>query len=270
MVRLVHPFPSVLDGLVVTGVALLAGGAPDVAARLGLSMTAIQCSIGALNDVCDAAADAGRVPAKPIPAGLVSRSLARWVVAAGAVIGVVLAASVSAMVVGLGAVVLLIGYAYDLFAKGTAWSWLPFAVGIPILPLYGWFGSVGSVPSFFAVLVPMAMLAGAALAIANARADLEHDREQGTVSVATSLGLDVAWRVHAVLWVTVIAVAVGWLIGARAPILGLGAVLAAGVVLAGAVLVGRGGDPARRRRAWELEAVAVSVALLVWLISLLA
>ena len=33
-------------------------------------------------------------------------------------------------------VVIAIGLAYDLRLKGTAWSWLPFAVGIPILPVY--------------------------------------------------------------------------------------------------------------------------------------
>ena len=61
------------------------------------------------------------------------------------------------------------------FAKGTAWSWLPFAVGIPLLPVYGWLGAAGALPAFFAVLVPVAMLAGAALAIANARRRLERD-----------------------------------------------------------------------------------------------
>ncbi len=250
-----------------TGVALLAGGAPDVAARLGLSMTALQYSIGALNDVRDAEADVGRVPPKPIPAGLVSRNVARWVVVVAAVAGASLAASVNSMVVGLAALVLLIGYLYDMVAKGTAWSWLPFAIGIPVLPLYGWLGGVGSVPSFFVVLLPMAMLAGAALAIANARADLEHDLATGTVSVATSLGLDVAWRVHAGLWLTVVAVAVGWLAAVRAPMVGVGAVLGAGVILAGAVLLGRSGDAPRRKRAWEQEAVAGGAALLVWLIA---
>ena len=49
-------------------------------------------------------------------------------------------------------------------------------------------------------LVPMAVLAGAALAIANARADLERDVAAGTVSVATRLGLEGSWRLHAGLW----------------------------------------------------------------------
>ena len=49
----------------------------------------------------------------------------------------------------------------------------------------------------------MTMLAGAALAIANARADLERDVAAGTVSVATRLGLEGSWRLHAALWLLV-------------------------------------------------------------------
>ena len=62
VVRLIHPFPSILDGLVVSAVAMVAGAAPGVALQLGASMTALQASIGALNDVHDA-------PEEPITIG---------------------------------------------------------------------------------------------------------------------------------------------------------------------------------------------------------
>ena len=90
-VRLVHPFPSLLDGLVVAAVSLLAGATPLLAIRLGLSMVALQASIGALNDLHDAPDDAGRKAGKPIPAGLVSAPAARAVVAGAAAIGLGLA-----------------------------------------------------------------------------------------------------------------------------------------------------------------------------------
>ena len=45
-------------------------------------MTALQVSIGALNDIHDAPDDAGRKPGKPIPAGLVSVPSA-WAVVVG-------------------------------------------------------------------------------------------------------------------------------------------------------------------------------------------
>ena len=51
------------------------------------------------------------------------------------------------LVAGFG---LAVGYAYDLVAKGTAWSWLPFALGLPLLPLFGWYGATGGLPAAWA------------------------------------------------------------------------------------------------------------------------
>ena len=85
LIRLTHPFPCALDGLVVAVVALLAGADPPTAARLGVAMTALQASIGALNDLVDAPRDAGHKPAKPIPTGLVSPPMARAIVVAGGI-----------------------------------------------------------------------------------------------------------------------------------------------------------------------------------------
>jgi 4-hydroxybenzoate polyprenyltransferase len=264
-VRLTHPFPSILDGLVVSAVALVAGAAPGVALQLGASMTALQASIGALNDVHDAPEDAGRKPGKPIPAGLVGVPLARVVVFGGAAVGLALGTIVYPWIGPLGLVVLAIGYGYDLLAKGTAWSWLPFAVGIPILPIYGWLGAAGSLPPFFIALTPMAVLAGAALAVANARADLERDVAAGTVSVATSLGPEGSWRLHTGLWVAAVIVALGWAVFRGVGLAQIAPVLAAAGLIAAAVAWSRGRDPAGRERAWEFEAVATALALLAWL-----
>ncbi len=195
-------------------------------------MTALQFAIGALNDLVDAPADTGRVPPKPIPSGLVSVAAARTVALTCAVLGVGIAATIGPGVAVLAVVVLAIGASYDLAAKGTAWSWLPFAIGIPVLPVYGWYGATGGLPSFFAVLFPMGVLAGAALAIANARVDLDADRASGTASVATSLGDERAWRVHAALWAATVALAVAWLVAVSAPAASVAGVLAMAVVLA--------------------------------------
>src|SRR4051812_4571260 len=138
--RLIHPFPSLLDGVVVVAVALVAGAQMASAVLLGVSMTALQASIGSLNDRIDARRDAGQKVGKPIPAGLVTSAQAGAVAAGAAAVGVSLAASVSLGLTGLALIVLAIGYGYDVWAKGTAWSWVPFAVGIPLLPVYGWFG----------------------------------------------------------------------------------------------------------------------------------
>jgi len=228
-------------------------------------MTALQMSIGILNDVVDAPRDGDRTPPKPIPAGLVAPSTARTGFVVAAAVGLLLAAPSGIATVGLAVVVLLIGYGYDLVAKGTAWSWAPFAIGIPILPVYGWFGATGSLPSSFLLLVPMAVLAGTALAIANAMADLELDAEAGVDSIARRLGRERAWAVHAwLLWI-VLLVAYAALISVSANGLAVGAVTVGSVIVAYAASMGREGEPARRRRMWELEAVGLAIIAAAWL-----
>ncbi len=268
-IRLVHPFPSLLDGLVVAAVGLVAGAPPALALRLGLSMIALQASIGALNDLHDAPVDAGRKPGKPIPAGLVDPPAARAIVVGAAIVGLVLALSVDIRVAVLAVVVLLIGYGYDLVAKGTAWSWLPFAIGIPILPVYGWFGAAADVPPLFAALIPMTVLAGAALAIANARADAERDRSAGIVSVATRLGLEGSWRLGAVLWLATLLTGLGWMVF-RGVELGSAAVVAVAAGHIGVVVVWSRDLPAAgRERAWELQAAGATLALVAWLVAVI-
>jgi 4-hydroxybenzoate polyprenyltransferase len=248
-------------------IALLAGGDLLAALRLGGSMVALQASIGSLNDVIDAPADAGRKPGKPIPSGVVAPATARLVVVVGAVTGVLLAGISGPGMVVLAAVTLGVGYGYDFRAKGTTWSWLPFAIGIPLLPVFAWFGVTGRLPAQFAILVPAAVAAGAALAIANARADLERDLAAGRGSVAARLGPDRAWLLSAVLLVAVLLAAFGslWIRGTTP--LAFGATMAAGGVIA----IGLGwarratSSAARRERAWEIQAVGVALLAAAWL-----
>ncbi len=262
--RIAHPFPSVLDGLVTGLVAMVAAAEPLTAIRLGLSMTALQVSIGILNDLIDAPNDGGRTPPKPIPAGFVSPGAAWIAMAAAATIGLGLAVPSGGATVGLAVVVLGIGYGYDRFAKGTAWSWLPFAVGIPLLPVYGWLGAAGELPAFFAVLVPVAMLAGAALAIANAAADRERDEAAGVDSIVRRLGPSGAWQLHALLFAVVVVAALVTLVATGAqPVPLAGAGLGGAVILVG-VGLGRDGGPERRQRAWEVEAIGSAVLAIAW------
>jgi 4-hydroxybenzoate polyprenyltransferase len=272
-IRLVHPFPSLLDGAVVALIAVVAGAAYGTAAILGASMTLLQFAIGAANDVVDARTDAdGQKPGKPIPEGVVTPSAARAVAVACAVAGVLLASIGGAGLVGLALVVLGIGLAYDLWAKGTTLSWLPFAVGIPLLPVYGWFGAAGSLPGLFVVLVPAAANAGSALAIANATVDAERDAEAGQRSIALALGPDRAAWLVLVLHAVVAFLAVG-----TAAVLGSPAGWVVAVLLAtlgpvgGAVL---GVVAARRDRsnlkelAWEIQAIGTGLLAVAWLAAL--
>ncbi|MEO5965091.1 MAG: UbiA family prenyltransferase, partial [Candidatus Limnocylindrales bacterium] len=215
--RLVHPFPSLLDGAVVALVALVAGGSVVTALALGLSMTLLQFTIGSVNDIVDAPRDAGLKPGKPIPDGLVTLGQARLVAVVAAGAGLLLALSGGTWLVALALVVLAIGLVYDLWVKGTTLAWLPFAAGIPLLPVFGWFGATGSLPGVFLVLVPAAANAGTALAIANAIVDMERDEEAGSESIALALGPRRAGLVVLVLHGVVAVLALGTAIVLGAP-----------------------------------------------------
>jgi 4-hydroxybenzoate polyprenyltransferase len=268
LIRLTHPFPSVLDGLVVGVIAVVASGDPAAGLRLAGAMIALQVSIGALNDVVDAPRDAVGRTDKPIPAGLVSERLALGIVALGAIVGSILAVPSGLALAILGWLCLAIGYSYDLRLKGTPWSWLPFALGIPLLPIYGWFGAVGSVPEVFAILIPMAVLAGASLAIGNALADIDLDRASGTGSIAVELGPVRAWATGTVLLAIVTVVALGTLV------VGHPAWLAILAAIVGAAIIGVGLALARppvsetARVGWELQAIGVAVLAAAWLVGL--
>lgn len=248
--------------------AAVAGAPPPVAGRLGLSMTLLQFAIGALNDVVDAPRDALGRPGKPIPAGLVGRGTALGVAAASAAGGLALAAASGAGVAALAVAGLAIGAAYDLRARGTALSWLPLAVGVPLLPVYGWYGATGTLPAPFLVLVPAAAIAGASLAISNALADLERDTAAGTGSVAVALGARPAAVLVVVLQAAVVAIAVGAAAWAGAPAIRALAVAGAGVVPLGAAAMGlaaANGSPRRRQLAWEVLAVGDALLAAAWL-----
>jgi 4-hydroxybenzoate polyprenyltransferase len=228
-------------------------------------MTALQLGIGALNDVVDAPRDAGLKPGKPIPAGYVSRTAGVAIALAAFGIGLWLALPGGPLITGLAAVVIGIGLAYDLRLKGTAWSWLPFAVGIPILPVFGWVGATGGLSSVFAVLVPAAVAAGAALAIANSLVDVERDRAAGVSSVAVALGEGRARGVAT-------ALLVGIALAAAASCFALGGGPLAAVVLG---LVGslpvlaawlaRSPDPAQREIGWRAQAIGLGVLAVAWM-----
>lgn len=230
-------------------------------------MTCLQFAIGAANDLADAEADAGR-PHKPIPNGLVGPGTATAVVVVAAGAGLLLAAPSGAPLVGLALAVLAIGLAYDLRLKGTPLAWLPWAVGIPLLPVYGWLGGSGVLPPVFLLLVPVAALEGALLALANGLADLEHDRAAGLDGAALRLGAGRTARLVLVGQVGVAVVAPASLVAAGAgPGWALAAGLAALVPIGGAAWAARrgGGDRSSAQRGWEVQAGGAAVLAGLWL-----
>jgi 4-hydroxybenzoate polyprenyltransferase len=205
-----------------------------------------------------------------VPAGLVRRSTAASIAAVAAALGLGLAMAAGPPTLVVAVAGLATGVAYDLRLKGTRWSWAPYAIGVPLLPVFAWVGATGTLPAPFVVLVPLAMLAGAALAVANSVADLERDRAAGISTVATSLGLGRARRIGGALSAVVISTAlvsaaalggsVGWLVVAGA---------GAAIVVAGLAL-GWNRGPDARRRAWEVQGAGMGIIAAGWLGSLAA
>lgn len=266
LVRLGHPFPSVLDGVVTALLALIAGAGPVRASLLASSMIALQVSIGALNDLVDVERDHGRKAGKPIPAGYVGRGAAGTTVAVGLGLGLGLSAVAGPMALAIAVVGTGSGYVYDLRLKTTPWAWLPFAVGIPLLPAFAWVGATGRIPPAFGILIPIAVLAGAALALINGLVDVERDRAAGLVTPAIRLGPARAWRLAAVLLTVVATGAIGSLaLATAAPfsfLLGAGGIA---LLVLGAAAV-RAVEPGRRERGWEAVAVGLGLLAAGWTI----
>jgi len=115
------------------------------------------------------------------------------------------------------------------------------------------------------VLLPTAMVAGAALAVANAMVDVERDRAAGLASVAIWLGRDRAALVNlgllGIVWL--LAVVTLGLVGELVP-WALAALGGGAVALVGWRLLRRD-EPSVRERGWEAEAVGVALLAAGWL-----
>ena len=228
-------------------------------------MLSLQFAIGSANDLVDAESDRAVKPNKPIPGALVSREAATTLCVTAAALGLLVAATVGAGALILGAIGLADGLLYDLRLKRTPLAWTAFAAGVGLLPLYAWYGARGSVPAALPGVVLMAVVAGAAMALANAYADLESDRRSGIPSIAVALGARVTLLATGALQalVQVVAVATTVTIAGATPALlpeGGGCALA---WLAFRFAAAR--DDRVRRLVWELQALGILVLGAAWL-----
>lgn len=188
--RLLHPFPSLLNAIVVAVFACVAvRGWPGAGRLLWLTLTmlCIQFSIGALNDWTDRRLDARTKPAKPIVAGLISPPAALAAAAGFAVAAAVLASNGGPAAWLLAMCGLGVGVAYDLGLKRTPFSALTYAVALPLIPIWVWSALGRSSPALYAVL-PVGILLGVSLQLANALPDAEGDAAEGVRGTLQVLG----------------------------------------------------------------------------------
>jgi 4-hydroxybenzoate polyprenyltransferase len=258
LLELVHAGPSGATVAAAAGFALLfRAGSPhrDTGRRLVrlMAMTAAQqVAISLHNDWCDRALDAATKPWRALPQGFVSPGLVNRTAWALAALSVVLAAPAGWRLVLLDVAGTGAGFLYNARLKRTPWSWLPFAVAFPLLPLFG-AAVLDAWPrrwwSLFVVGAPAVL----AIHLADTIPDLEGDAGAGMAGLAHRLGRQRAGRL-----------CVGALSATCALGAGLGLArrdfhLLTGVALGTALCGLSAGYPATRRAAVPAGAAAVAL-----------
>ncbi|MGH2411929.1 MAG: UbiA family prenyltransferase, partial [Chloroflexota bacterium] len=184
--RLLHPFPSTLvtaSSCLFAELATKGNADPGVLARLVLSVACSQGAIGAANDVVDRDLDAATKPWKPVARGTIAREEAAILAGALSVGCLALSASLPRPTLFAAALGLGCGLSYDLWLKRSRWSWLPYGLAIPTLPVWAW-AAMGKLTGRLAPAYPLGLLLGLAIHLANTLPDLDGDHGFGVRGLA--------------------------------------------------------------------------------------
>jgi 4-hydroxybenzoate polyprenyltransferase len=261
--RLVHPFPSLLNSALVLGLALLAGADAARATLLAAGMLGLQFCIGTVNDLFDESVDRAAKPWKPVASAVLSRRAAWGVALVAGGGGFVLAAACGVPIASMWLAMLACGLLYDVRLKATAWAWVCFSVAFAILPVYAWYGAAGQLPPRPEFLLPLAALAGPLVQLSNGLSDLERDATAGLPTLATRLGRRGSLTVIALLIVFIHGLA--WLTVADvATIIPVAA--ASGLALVGLNL-SAARQPTWRELGWMVQACATAALGLGWVVA---
>ncbi len=191
LIHACHPVPTAAVTTLTVALGAVLGVPAVTLVILGVAFLTGQLSIGWLNDYVDRDRDrAAHRTDKPVAEGAISAGAVRWAAVSAAAVCVP-----ASLALGLvpGVVHLLAvgaAWVYNLGAKKTVWSWLPYAVGFGLLPVIVWLVS----PQ--AGLPPWWLIAGAALLGvgahgANVLPDLEADRSTGVAGLPHRMPLRV-------------------------------------------------------------------------------
>ena len=182
-----HPFPAFMNG--VAAVAIYALLERDYAKGIVLfaAVTVSHASIGTMNDRLDFERDSVSQVDKPLVRGYLSTRQAEYLTVFYAVMAATLAFTLGTVSLLPFFATLLSGYVYNLAAKGTLWSWVPYAVCIPTIPVWAFL-----VADRFHTAVLLSYLIGtplsAALNVANTLPDLTNDAAHDLRGLAHVLG----------------------------------------------------------------------------------
>jgi 4-hydroxybenzoate polyprenyltransferase len=174
-----HPGPSLAITAMATVLAAEAAPHGFGPVLVAPAMLAGQLSVGWSNDACDAALDmaAGRTD-KPVARGEVTvRAL--WIAASVSVVAALaMSAAISLVTLGINALLIAAGWAYNLGLKATPWSGVMFLLGFAPLPAYAASTLPGQPAPRFWVCVA-AGLVGLGAHFANVLPDLSADLASG-------------------------------------------------------------------------------------------
>ena len=190
---MLHPLPSLMTVLASGAfIVLAARGLPPLGTLLLLLVIEMcrQFSISAFNDYFDREIDRGRA-GKPVASGAISPRVA-WVVGAAlALAALLLSLPFGPWLALLTAVGLGGGLLYDVGLKYTAFSWLPFCIAFPTLPLWAWVGvhPSGDIPGRLWWVIPVAGVLVLGIHLADTIPDLDLDTQAGVRGLAHRLGL---------------------------------------------------------------------------------
>ena len=205
-VLLPHAVPILIVLTATAAFALVAAdgwpGAGPMTWLLG-SMLGGQLAVGAVNELVDADLDAVSRPDKPIPAGLVSVRGARVMTAVGVVAMLLLGRRLGFDALALCALGTGVGVSYSLWFKRTIWSWVPYLVALPLLPIWVWTALAEIDPALLAIY-PVGAAAVVAVNLAQSLPDVASDRASGVRTLAAALG---PVRARSVCWGAMLAAA---------------------------------------------------------------
>lgn len=267
----IHFFPAVMNGLAGLVFYMIGSGGTDFGRGLlvALSMVLVSAAVGSMNDFLDVDLDRQAGRDKPVVRGDISPLAAFRISVATAIAGIMLAMSFGLPVGLVALVVLTSGLTYDVWLKGTLWSWVPYGIGIPALPVWS-FLAAGAFTPVLLFSFPLGLLVSLALYLANTTPDIGGDRAYGIAGLGQRLGVG---RSLVVTWIC-FAVSIGFL--ALTPTF-LGndmAALVPGLLIGVIVLVAMIVDdrinrsPGSLRRGWYLSAVLGGVLGVSWVASL--
>ena len=188
--RLPHAVPVLVVLATTLGFALVAeSGWPGLgtAVRLLGAMLGAQLAIGAVNELVDAELDAIAKPTKPIPAGLVSRRGALTMAVGGVALAVALGATFGRGVLALTLLGMGTGVLYSVVFKRSIWSWVPYLVAVPLLPIWVW-AALDGVDLRLLAVYPIGASAVVAVQLAQSLPDVERDARTGVRTLAVAVG----------------------------------------------------------------------------------